>query len=64
MWAQASGGRRARPTPSRFIRLCSVEGGTPRIAAERGGHRELEVDYDGRIVPMLVRCAQVPNAPG
>ena len=35
----------------------------PSIAYARKGHyRKLEIDYDGNIVGVLVRCAQVPTA--
>ncbi|HET9959128.1 MAG TPA: aromatic prenyltransferase [Polyangiaceae bacterium] len=34
----------------------------PSVAYASSGHyRKVEVDYDGGIVPVLVRCAQVPN---
>jgi aromatic prenyltransferase len=34
----------------------------PSIAYSRNGHyQKVEVDYDGGIVPVLIRCTQVPN---
>lgn len=57
------------PVLQGFARGCPVRAEQratiPSVAVtEHGGYRKLEVDYDGRIVPVLVRCAQVPNEPG
>ena len=55
------------PVLQRFARECPVIAPArvfiPSIAYAHGGnYRKLEADYDGNILGVLIRCAQVPRS--